>query len=137
MIDVSKYKGQSVAGRVLDTADTTEFLAAHPEITADVIPTYGLRVRHTDGEDYLVAIIHGTGEIKVIFQSVYDEDGTRLSEFDARVKDLLNDIWKWSNYPSWYLSKKGSEMGISDAIIGIALIGTGLWIASNIKNLVK
>ncbi|MCP5101883.1 MAG: hypothetical protein GY950_00805 [bacterium] len=136
MIDVSKYIGQPVAGRVLNEADTVEILSRHPEIKPDTIPTYGIKIQD-GGNDFLVGVQHSTGKVFVIFANVYDEGGQRLSEFDARFKALLHDVWKYSNYPSWWFSKKGSELGIDDSIIGLVAIGVGLWVFSTVKNILK
>lgn len=136
MIDIEKYKNQPVSGRVLNEEDTAEILSRHPEIKPDTIPTYGLRIRD-GGNDFLVGIQHSTGKLYIVFMNVYDEAGNRLSEFDARVKSLLDDVWKYSNYPSWWFSKKGSELGIDDTIIGLVTIGALLWVFSSVKNIIK
>lgn len=64
--------------RVLTTAEAQAFLSRHP-VTAAEIPSYGLHVEE-DGRDYLVALNHTTGEVKVIDTGISAAAWTVYSE---------------------------------------------------------
>jgi hypothetical protein len=77
--------------RVLTVEETREFLSRHPDITADKVPSYGLRV--TEGQtDYLVGIVHATGEIKVIDITAHDEQGNRIDPNISSFQSLWDAI---------------------------------------------
>ena len=132
--------------RVLTAAEARAFLARHPEITPDVIPSYGLFLEE-QAHDYVVALVHATGEIKVIDATLYDERGVRIDPESAlwwsQVRESLYRVID----PFQITYKVGREFtealdsleNVYQAIGGVkglmwlAIAGLGVWLVVKLK----
>ncbi len=138
--------------RVLSDDEARAVLARHPEITASRIPSYGIVFfDEQDERDYLVGLVHATGEIRVIDATAYDEEGVRIDPDRARLFDFARRYFPVATTAfvagqvlyelgsgavdtgrraaEWIASKEGSRI-----IIGGALLLIGLWIASSVRS---
>jgi len=76
--------------RILSEQETRDFLDRNPIDAAD-IPTWGLRIQD-GGRDYVVALVHKTGQVKVMDVTTYDPaSGERI---DPAIADQSNiSLW--------------------------------------------
>lgn len=123
--------------RVLTTSEAREFLLRHPEILPEQIPSYGMRIsEYLGGEihDYLIGIVHATGEVKVVDVTAY-ENGRRIDPATAGVsywQAILESLQETGGALDPF--KTGT---IGNQIVIIALILGGVWIWRKAKNSIK
>lgn len=132
--------------RVLSLAEAQAFLLQHPVIAAD-IPSFGLHIEDA-GRDYLVALNHTTGEVKVIDTgissaewSVYSEsqDYSALKVLARSMIAALGPVGAWYGFQqsipaaqvsgslAWQAFKDAAAEDIKPMLIKAAVIvGLGL-----------
>lgn len=76
--------------RILTEGETRDFLYRNPIDAAD-IPTWGLRVQD-GGRDYVVALVHKTGQVKVMDVTTYDP--TTGERIDPAIADQ-SEVTLW------------------------------------------
>ncbi len=114
--------------RVLDAAATAALLARHPEIRADAIPSWGVTVTDDfEGEtrDYLVGLVHSTGEIRVV-----DITASNDYWFGQMRIDPENPGIDWTSF--WESLNTGLG-GIGGAIGFAVLVIGAIWLWNRIK----
>ncbi len=106
-----------MAVRVLDAVATATLLSRHPDIRADAIPSYGVRVvddfEGQGDKDYLIGLVHETGEVKAIDLTAYNQywfdlegpgqridpaDPASLTDFEAFLKGLADPFVDVAQY---------------------------------------
>jgi hypothetical protein len=124
--------------RELAPVEVREIVARH-KITADMIPTYGLRIEDQN-RDIMIGLVRAgprEGDIVGFDLTVFDESGKRVTMTDAQLLSLQEDLLKWLAYPVWWFGRWGSEHRIDDKVIALILVLVGLWTASSVKTIFK
>ena len=107
--------------RVLTVDETQAFLANHPEIRADDIPSYGLRVDDS-GKNYLVGLDHNTGQVKVIDITAYNDYWFGQEAIDPTSPGV--------NWDDVYNEAVKPALQFGGAVLNLLILGAGVWLVS-------
>lgn len=120
------------------SAQEVREIVAEKGITADQIPTYGLKF-FWRGRDVMIGLVRAgdrAGEI-VGFDITLYEDGQRVSPTLAYLTHVSEEIYAILTGPFYYFGKWGSKYGIDDKVIGTVILLAAIWTIGSIKNILK
>lgn len=120
------------------TATELRELIAEKGITADRIPTYGLRFVWR-GRDILVGLIRAgdrAGEI-VGFDITLYENGRRVSPSSAYWLHMQEELVRWLAWPFYEFGKWASAHRIDDKVIAAVVIAAVIWTVGSLKNILR